>query len=87
MLIFCFQFLGVLNSKKAKLRELQDRLSKQDTTRKLPQEEEQSTDKTESFDDESDNEKSEEEPVKKFTSTSKNVPASRGRGRKRITLK
>lgn len=45
------KFLHVLNSKKAKLRELRDQLSKQDTTRKLPLEEED-TDETESYDSE-----------------------------------
>ncbi|KAF7150452.1 hypothetical protein RHSIM_Rhsim02G0033400 [Rhododendron simsii] len=60
--IILFQFLGVLNSKKAKLRELRDRLSKQEKSGKLPEEEEdeESTDKTETFDG-SDDENSEEE--------------------------
>lgn len=53
----------------------------------LQQEEEQSTDKTESFDEGSDDDKSEEEPAKAITSTSKGVPASRARGRKRISRK
>ncbi|GAV69614.1 XRCC4 domain-containing protein [Cephalotus follicularis] len=80
------KFLGVLNSKKAKLRELRDRLSKRETAGKLLQEEEDSTDKTESFDDESDKEKIEGKPPKNLASTSKDDPASRGRGR-RITRK
>ncbi|KAA8548759.1 hypothetical protein F0562_000443 [Nyssa sinensis] len=81
------KFLGVLNSKKAKLRELRDRLSKQETSGKLPgEEEEESTEKTESFDDESDDEKS-EEPANNLIGTSKDVPASRPRGRKRISRK
>ncbi|XP_024035040.1 DNA repair protein XRCC4 [Citrus clementina] len=81
------KFLGVLNSKKSKLRELRDKLSKQAVMGDLQQEEEQSTDKTESFDEGSDDDKSEEEPAKDITSTSKGVPASRARGRKRISRK
>ncbi|CAK9176734.1 unnamed protein product [Ilex paraguariensis] len=74
------KFLGVLNSKKAKLRELRDKLSKQESSRKLPEEEEEeSTDKTEIYG--SDDEKSEEEPAKNLIGTSKNVSASRPRGR------
>ena len=86
MVSFLSQFLGVLNSKKAKLRELRDRFSKQENTGKMPREEEESTDKTESFDGESDDGKSEEESAKNLTiltSTSKDVPASAPRGRKR----
>ncbi|CAK9162634.1 unnamed protein product [Ilex paraguariensis] len=76
------KFLGVLNSKKTKLRELRDKLSKQESSRKLPEEEEEeSTDKTEIYG--SDDEKSEEEPAKNLIGTSKNVSASRPRGRKR----
>ena len=64
-----FQFLKVLNSKKAKLRDLRDQLTEQGTAvGKLPQEEEdESTDKTESFYDRSDDEKSEEETSKNIT--------------------
>lgn len=49
------------------------------------EEEEVSTDKTESFDERSDDEKSEEELSKDLPSSSKNISASRprGRGRKR----
>ncbi|KAK6121550.1 hypothetical protein DH2020_044711 [Rehmannia glutinosa] len=50
------KFVNVLNSKKAKLRELRDRLSKQATAHQLPEQEEESTDRTESFDEGSDNE-------------------------------
>ncbi|KAL3506055.1 hypothetical protein ACH5RR_031437 [Cinchona calisaya] len=79
------KFVGVLNSKKGKLRELRDHLSKQKTA-EPEEEEEESTDKTESFDERSDEGKSEEMP-----GTSKDVPASRpraspasrSRGRKR----
>lgn len=53
----------------------------------LQQEEEESTDKTESFDEGTDDDKSEEEPAKDITSTSIGVPASRARGRKRISRK
>ncbi|KAK6254831.1 hypothetical protein SCA6_016136 [Theobroma cacao] len=83
------QFLGVLNSKKAKLRELRDQLSKQETTGKALMEEEDSTDKTESYHTGSDAEGGEEEPEKNLTSTCKDVPAAagRGRGRKRATRK
>ncbi|KAF6173466.1 hypothetical protein GIB67_027161 [Kingdonia uniflora] len=78
------KFVGVLNSKKAKLRELRDQLSKQESTGKLPQEEGyESTDKTESYDD-----KSEEEPqnAKNLPGTSKNVPATKPYTRKRKTF-
>ncbi|KAK6265695.1 hypothetical protein QUC31_016532 [Theobroma cacao] len=83
------KFLGVLNSKKAKLRELRDQLSKQETTGKALMEEEDSTDKTESYHTGSDAEGGEEEPEKNLTSTCKDVPAAagRGRGRKRATRK
>ncbi|KAL3626384.1 hypothetical protein CASFOL_029933 [Castilleja foliolosa] len=51
------KFVNVLNSKKAKLRELRDRLSKQVASHESPEQEEkeESTDRTESFDEESDN--------------------------------
>ncbi|KAG8370344.1 hypothetical protein BUALT_Bualt14G0107200 [Buddleja alternifolia] len=72
-------FVNILNSKKAKLRELRDRLSKQETANQLPEdEEEESTDKTESF-----HEGSDEEEEKNSATSSKDVPASRPRGRKR----
>ncbi|KAF3456857.1 hypothetical protein FNV43_RR01511 [Rhamnella rubrinervis] len=83
------KFLGVLNSKKAKLRELRDQLIQQNkVTGKLPQEGE-STDKTESFDEVSDDEKSEEEEAfTSHTATSKDIPATRPRrGRKRMMHK
>ncbi|CAK9167956.1 unnamed protein product [Ilex paraguariensis] len=73
------RFLGVSNSKKAKLRELRDRLSKQESSGKLLEEE--STEKTEIYGN--DDEKSEDEPAKDLIGTSKNVLASRSRGRKR----
>ncbi|KAM5551706.1 hypothetical protein ABKV19_026515 [Rosa sericea] len=78
-------FLGVLNSKKAKLRELRDKLSKQEAAGKLPQEEEESTDKTETY--VSDDENSEVESLKDPPATSKDIPSSRSRGRKRALQK
>ncbi|XP_055832535.1 DNA repair protein XRCC4 [Solanum dulcamara] len=76
------KFLGVLNSKKKKLRELRDKLSKQGTA---VEEDAQSTDRTETFDEGSEEEISGEEVEKEDigTSSSKDVPARRGRGRKR----
>ncbi|KAK2972950.1 hypothetical protein RJ640_022007, partial [Escallonia rubra] len=75
------KFLGVLNSKKAKLRELRNQLSKEKTSVNFQEEEEDSTDKTVSFDG-SDDEISEIEPEKNFPGTSKDVPTSSLRGRK-----
>lgn len=69
------KFLGVLNSKKSKLRELRDKLSKQGNTEKSPQEEDR--DKTESFDEESDFDRSDEDPQKDITSSSKDVMANK----------
>lgn len=83
---FHFQFLGVLNSKKKKLRELRDKLSKQGAAVEEPVEEDtQSTDRTETFDVGSNEEISGEEVEKEDigTSSSKDVPARRGRGRGR----
>ncbi|XP_027367050.1 DNA repair protein XRCC4-like isoform X2 [Abrus precatorius] len=74
-------FLGVLNSKKSKLRELRDKLSKQENAEKSPQEED--TEKTESFDEESDNDKSDEDPQKDITSSTKDVMANKPSRRKR----
>ncbi|XP_027367049.1 DNA repair protein XRCC4-like isoform X1 [Abrus precatorius] len=75
------KFLGVLNSKKSKLRELRDKLSKQENAEKSPQEED--TEKTESFDEESDNDKSDEDPQKDITSSTKDVMANKPSRRKR----
>lgn len=75
-----------MNSKKAKLRELRDQLQKKNATGKLPKEEE-STDKTESFDGGSDDENSEEETSENLTGTSKDIPTSRPRGRKKMLRK
>lgn len=69
----------MLNSKKAKLRDLRDRLSKQAPHQLPEEEEEESTDRTESFDEESD-----EEAEKNSGASSKDVPgSSKPRGRKR----
>ncbi|XVE81765.1 hypothetical protein DITRI_Ditri15bG0092100 [Diplodiscus trichospermus] len=82
------KFLGVLNSKKAKLREFRDQLSKQRAAGKASTDEEESTDKTESYHSGSIAEGSEEEePENNLTSTSKDVPAGKGRSRKRPTRK
>ncbi|KAK7278455.1 hypothetical protein RJT34_23484 [Clitoria ternatea] len=75
------KFLGVLNSKKSKLRELRDKLSKQENAGKSPEEED--TEKTKSFDEESDNDTSDENPQKDITSSSKDVMAKKPSGRKR----
>ncbi|XP_073132594.1 DNA repair protein XRCC4-like isoform X2 [Henckelia pumila] len=72
------KFVQVLNSKKAKLRELRGQLSKQATPRQQLEEEEESTDKTETFDEGSD-----EEPEKDEVSSSKDVRTTSSRGRKR----
>lgn len=72
------KFVQVLNSKKTKLRELRDQLSKQATPRQQLEEEEESTDKTDTFDEGSD-----EEPGKNEVSSSKDVPTASSRGRKR----
>ncbi|BAT94760.1 DNA repair protein [Vigna angularis] len=69
------KFLRVLNSKKSKLRELRDKLSKQENTEKYPQEED--TDKTESFGEESDFDRSDEDPQKDITSSSTDVMANK----------
>lgn len=92
------KFLGVLNSKKAKLTEFRDQLSNKKVAGKLPKEEAEessaagklseeeedgSTDKTESFDDGSDDEKSEGQHGKTVAGTSNDVVPSRPHGRKR----
>ncbi|KAJ6890517.1 hypothetical protein NC651_024118 [Populus alba x Populus x berolinensis] len=80
------KFLGVLNSKKRKLRELRDQLSKKEISGESAQEEDDS-DKTESFDTGSDDEKSVEKPREKLAGTSKDPPPGRGYVRKKITHK
>nr|GLL43610.1 DNA repair protein XRCC4 [Ipomoea trifida] len=79
------KFLGVLNSKKAKLRELRDRLPNKAPCKQAPQEEEEegSTDKTETFDEESNEEKSGDEMDMDAIGTSKDTPTKKGHGRNR----
>lgn len=69
------QFLGVLNSKKAKLRELRDRVSSDHA--KPPDTKEDSSDKTETYDGDS---QDEEDTAMDITSSSKG--ASHGQKRK-----
>ncbi|RWR79698.1 DNA repair protein XRCC4 [Cinnamomum micranthum f. kanehirae] len=74
------KFVGVLNSKKAKLRELRDQLSKHGV--KSPQDEDdESTDRTEIMGG-SEDEISNEEPPKSLPSSSKSSPAAKGQKRK-----
>lgn len=54
---FAPQFVAVLNSKKAKLRELRDRISKLEAAGKGPAADDVSSDKTEKFDEGTDEEK------------------------------
>lgn len=81
------KFLGVLNAKKSKLRELRDQLSKPENLGKSPEEEEgeESTDKTQTYNGESDEVKSEEQEVisENRVGTSKDSTTSARRGRKR----
>ncbi|GAB4843247.1 DNA repair protein xrcc4 [Ancistrocladus abbreviatus] len=80
------KFVSVLNSKKAKLRELRDRLSKQQSTGKLPEEEEEeeeSSDRTEPFISGSDDGNSSEKKPEVLAGTSKRNPVRKPRGRKR----
>ncbi|CAN4099589.1 unnamed protein product [Withania somnifera] len=81
------KFLGVLNSKKKKLRELRNKLSKQGTAVEQPVEEDtQSTDRTVTFDEEISGEEMEKEDVGTTSSKKEDVGTSnarRGRGRKR----
>ncbi|MED6195720.1 DNA repair protein xrcc4 [Stylosanthes scabra] len=79
------KFLGVLNSKKSKLRDLRDKLSKQATARRSPQVEED-TDKTESFDEESFTDDSDEDPQKDVTVSSKGVSKKKPSRGKRTRL-
>lgn len=80
------KFLRVLNSKKAKLRKLRSQLSRQESVGKLQQElEEESTDKTESFHDRSEEEGSEEESSETHNGTLKEALTSKAGSRKRTT--
>nr|GMD95206.1 DNA repair protein XRCC4 [Ipomoea batatas] len=74
------KFLGVLNSKKAKLRELRDRLPNKAPCKQAQEEEEEgSTDRTETFDEESNEEKSGEEMDMDAIGTSKDTPTKKGK--------
>ncbi|KAK1271800.1 DNA repair protein XRCC4 [Acorus gramineus] len=84
------KFVLVLNSKKAKLRELRDRLSKIESSGKALQEEDEDefTDKTVSFNEGSDINEEEgdeesKEDIKNLPGTSKSVVAARSKGPKR----
>ncbi|XP_068662766.1 DNA repair protein XRCC4 [Aristolochia californica] len=78
------KFVAVLNSKKAKLRELRDRLQKQEiTTGKTPEEEDDSTDKTESYHEGSDDGESKEAQAENLAGTSSSVSTSKLKGQKR----
>nr|GMD75498.1 DNA repair protein XRCC4 [Ipomoea batatas] len=78
------KFLGVLNSKKAKLRELRDRLPNKAPCKQAQEEEEEgSTDRTETFDEESNEEKSGEEMDMDAIGTSKDTSTKKGHGRNR----
>ncbi|KAK9139516.1 hypothetical protein Scep_009197 [Stephania cephalantha] len=81
------KFVAVLNSKKAKLRNLRDQLSTQETNEKSPEEEDHSSEKTESYNEQSDDEKSDEERTSDLTGTSKGKSASKQYNRKRKTQK
>ncbi|XP_020258477.1 DNA repair protein XRCC4 [Asparagus officinalis] len=76
------KFVAVLNSKKAKLRELRDRISKLEGAGKAPQVEDESSDKTESFHEDTDDEIIEDHSDSS-TAVSEKVAASSSRGRKR----
>ncbi|KAL8162226.1 hypothetical protein V2J09_013715 [Rumex salicifolius] len=75
------KFVSVLNSKKAKLREFRDKLANQESTDNL-QNEDESTDKTETFDM-----SGSENGSDKDVGTSKVAPQSKGRGRKRRSVR
>ncbi|KAK2636416.1 hypothetical protein Ddye_031208 [Dipteronia dyeriana] len=75
-IILGIHFIGVLNSKKAKRRELREQLSNKKSVGNLPEEEEESTDKTDSFDEGSDDEKSDKEAMKDVASSSKGALAN-----------
>jgi len=74
--------VNVLNSKKAKLRELRDQLKNQEAAGDPPQEEEVSTDGTEPYVSGSDDVNSDD---KDASGTSKGASLGKARGRKRNT--
>lgn len=74
----------MLNSKKAKLRELRDKLPNKASCKQAQEEEEDgSTDRTETFDEESNEEKSGEDVDMDAIGTSKDTSTRKGRGRNR----
>lgn len=82
------KFLGVLNSKKAKLRELRDRMSNQEKTTAKSEEDDDvdshSTDRTETFEgDSGDDDDVEEDTATNVTTTSNDASEKKPRGRKR----
>ncbi|KAG9458722.1 hypothetical protein H6P81_003230 [Aristolochia fimbriata] len=77
------KFVAVLNSKKAKLRELRDRLEKHETATGMAPEEDDSTDETETCHEGSDGGDSEEEQSENFAGTSSSVFTSNLKGQKR----
>lgn len=79
------KFVNVLNSKKAKLRELRDQLSNQGAGENLPEEEEVSTDGTEPYVSGSDDVNIDERSDKDVSRTSKNASPGKAHGRKRNT--
>lgn len=84
----CFQFVNILNSKKAKLRELRDRHSSQKVTGKLPKEEDDSSEDTvpyRSGSESSDSMQHSDEKSDDFGETSKDTSPSKPRARKRNT--
>ncbi|KAL5994905.1 hypothetical protein ACLOJK_024962 [Asimina triloba] len=82
------KFVEVLNSKKAKLRELRDKLSKCQASEKSPEGEDESTDRTEIYDEESDDvESNKQSSEEDLPSTSNSTATTTSKGRKRKTRK
>ncbi|XP_072972785.1 DNA repair protein XRCC4 isoform X1 [Typha angustifolia] len=81
------KFVAVLNSKKAKLKELRDRVSKLESADKALKEEDVSSGKTESFDEAAEEENIKEEPIDEevndLQSASEKVTTAQARGRKK----
>ncbi|KAI4304010.1 hypothetical protein MLD38_039579 [Melastoma candidum] len=73
------KFLGVLNTKKAKLRELQDKLAKEEVAEKPEEEDDKSTEETEELDEEI----SDEEMTEYNVGSSKEVSRVEGGCKKR----
>lgn len=85
------KFVAVLNSKKAKLRELRDRISKLETSEKKPSDEEEreeeTSDKTVSFDEETRSAESKEEITSDVPDTSEHTSVAGVKGQKRKSRK